>query len=76
MHILLFGSLKEKLKTEMLELSAAQSVFVLKEKLELTFPLLKNEHYSIAVNKKICTDDSQTLNEGDIIALLPPFSGG
>ena len=39
------------------------------------YPLLNNKTYRIAVNKKLITSKEQ-LNEGDTIALLPPFAGG
>lgn len=76
MQVILYGVLKEKLQREMLELAPVATVSELKQTLELQFPLLKEQRYSIAVNKKICTDNQQPLMAGDIIALLPPFSGG
>ena len=39
------------------------------------YPFLNNKTYRIAVNKKLITGKEQ-LNEGDTIALLPPFAGG
>ncbi|MBZ4191343.1 MoaD/ThiS family protein [Niabella beijingensis] len=47
----------------------------LKEKLYIVYPALKKFKYVIAVNKKIIRDNA-TLQDGSIVALLPPYSGG
>ena len=39
------------------------------------FPELKNTKFSIALNNKIVNEKTD-LKENDVVALLPPFSGG
>lgn len=39
------------------------------------YPALCEKKYVIAVNKKIVTQNT-TLNTSDMVALLPPYSGG
>lgn len=43
--------------------------------LKTTYPILQGENFSIAVNKKLMTENG-SIREGDEVALLPPFSGG
>ena len=76
MQVMLYGVLKEKLQDDMIEIAPVTTVQKLIHTLELKYPLLKEQRFTIAVNKKICTDNKQQLTEEDVIALLPPFSGG
>ncbi|MBG6233627.1 molybdopterin converting factor small subunit [Pedobacter sp. CAN_A7] len=39
------------------------------------YPVLQSKNYLIAVNEFIVTENT-TLEENDLVALLPPFSGG
>jgi molybdopterin synthase sulfur carrier subunit len=43
--------------------------------LYLKFPSLQNIEFKLAVNKQIANTNI-VLNNNDIVALLPPFSGG
>lgn len=43
--------------------------------LYLKYPSLQNLEFKIAVNKQIANTNI-SLNNNDIVALLPPFSGG
>jgi molybdopterin converting factor small subunit len=73
-HIILFGQLAD---------IAGKSVFVndvtdtdsLINALHKTYPALAGTKYVIAVNKEIITSNT-LLHENNVIALLPPFSGG
>jgi molybdopterin converting factor small subunit len=47
----------------------------MKQQLLAKYPKLKNQKFSIAVNQKI-TSENIVLKDGDVIALIPPFSGG
>lgn len=47
----------------------------LKKQLYAQFPQLEKSTFVLAVNKKIIKE-TQSLNEQDSVALLPPFSGG
>jgi molybdopterin converting factor small subunit len=39
------------------------------------YPALKDRKYALAINKQLITSKT-TLKENDVVALLPPFSGG
>ena len=43
--------------------------------LQNSFPALANAEYRMAVNMEIIRGNVK-LNPGDVVALLPPFSGG
>lgn len=48
---------------------------LIQSKLEIKYPKILFINYSIAVNKKLLQNDI-LLKNNDIVALLPPFSGG
>jgi molybdopterin synthase sulfur carrier subunit len=73
--VLFFGALAEVTETEKLELPFVDDTSALNELLLQLFPLLKNKTFRMAVNKKLINGNI-VINEGDTIALLPPFSGG
>jgi molybdopterin synthase sulfur carrier subunit len=73
-----FASLKEKagLEREELELEEESSITDLLEALKEAHPVLKGDvKFLIAVNG-IRSKSEQKLREGDVVALLPPVSGG
>jgi len=39
------------------------------------YPLLRNQTYALALNTRLIKEN-HLLQEGDVLALLPPFSGG
>jgi molybdopterin converting factor small subunit len=47
----------------------------LNDLLRMRYPGLKELNYRFSVNRKMATGNEQ-LNEGDEVALLPPFAGG
>ncbi len=47
----------------------------LQSKIEVKYPKILVINYSIAINKKFLQNDI-LLENGDIIAFLPPFAGG
>lgn len=73
--ILFFGMLAEATGTDKAEVEGITDTDVVIDYLVKQYPLLKNKTYRIAVNKKLIKGKEQ-LNEGDTIALLPPFAGG
>ena len=77
-QILLFGITTDLLGTSTLEieLNKESSVKDLKDILLIQYPQLKNiNSYAIAINEVYATDET-TLNENDIVAIIPPVSGG
>jgi molybdopterin converting factor subunit 1 len=77
LKLLFFGSLVDVTGIQKKELSTDSllDVKLLNEHLHAVFPLLIKHKYKIAVNQKI-VDNSQTLQDGDEVAFLPPFAGG
>jgi sulfur-carrier protein len=51
------------------------AVSVFKSKIENSYQELKKTNYAIAVNQTMVTED-YVINEGDVVAFLPPFAGG
>ncbi len=73
--ILFFGMLAEATGIDKTEIKNVNDSDTLIDYLKKQYPLLKNKTYRVAVNKKLITG-KEVLNEGDTIALLPPFAGG
>jgi len=71
--ILTFGKLKEILGSDFEEKS--YSTDELQQKLSSKFPALQTLKLRIAVNQKIISENTQ-LNNNDVVALMPPYSGG
>ncbi len=70
-----FGMLSELLGNDTIEVEVVSNTYELLLNLKQRFPRLNSLTFSIAVNKRIVTENT-TLKSGDEIALLPPFSGG
>ncbi|GMV77339.1 MAG: hypothetical protein AMXMBFR79_04740 [Chitinophagaceae bacterium] len=73
--VLVFGQIAEIVNTEKLILQNVKDTDELNEQLKKEYPLLQKLAYSIAVNKKIIQSNTILTNE-DVVAILPPFSGG
>ncbi len=73
-QVLFFGQLTE-IGGSTVEAAIAGTLRELEQQLWTTFPLLKDKKYAMAVNQKIIKEDI-SLTDGDVVALLPPFSGG
>lgn len=72
-----FGKLTDESQTDMEEIPFSHDyseVILLKQYLETKFPKLSQHAYQISVNQTIVK--SGAIQDGDEIALLPPFSGG
>jgi molybdopterin converting factor subunit 1 len=77
-QILFFGITTDLLGFSNLELEVAEASTVvnLKSLLKEKYPQLKNmASYAIAVNESYAVNDL-VLNENDIVAIIPPVSGG
>tara|TARA_B100000795_G_C22802749_1_gene442833 strand:+ start:3753 stop:3995 length:243 start_codon:yes stop_codon:yes gene_type:complete len=76
--ILFFGITTDLVGASNLDLmlSDASTVLDFKSLLKKNFPQLENlDSYAIAVNESYATDDL-TLQKNDIVAVIPPVSGG
>ena len=71
--IVTFGKLKEILGSDFEEKS--DNTDELQQKLSSKFPALQTLKLRIAVNQKIISENTQ-LNNNDVVALMPPYSGG
>lgn len=78
LQILLFGITTDLLNTSSLqiEITNGSSVLQLKQLLVIKYPVLKNiASYAVAINEKYASDND-LLKENDVIAIIPPVSGG
>ena len=71
--IFTFGKLKEIVGSDFEEKS--DNTDELQQKLSSKFPALQTLKLRIAVNQKIISENTQ-LNNNDVVALMPPYSGG
>ncbi len=74
-NILAFGQIEEIIGSNHITLTEISDTEVLKNKLSEEFPRINTIPYSISVNKNIINGNHK-LEDGDEVALLPPFSGG
>lgn len=78
LKVLLFGISTDLVGSTSLdfELSYASSVHSFKKSLQEQYPqLIELNSYAIAVNESYATDET-LLKENDVIAIIPPVSGG
>ncbi|WP_299059331.1 MoaD/ThiS family protein [uncultured Polaribacter sp.] len=76
--VLFFGITTDLVNTSTLDLvlSEASTLVDFKNLLSKEYPQLKNiNSYAIAVNESYATDDV-VLKEADVVAVIPPVSGG
>jgi molybdopterin synthase sulfur carrier subunit len=75
MELLIFGSLTDIIGTDKIVLETPLDTELLKASLLKQYPSLEKMHYFLALNK-IMVQEKQPLQEGDVVALMPAFSGG
>jgi molybdopterin converting factor small subunit len=73
-HVMIFGSLSD-IAGATLELDNIADTNALVGELNRRFPGLKDSKYVIAVNKKMMEANTE-LHHNDVVALMPPYSGG
>jgi molybdopterin converting factor small subunit len=73
--VLFFGVLAEVTGTDCKHYLDVKSIGDLKLKIEDDFPEVVHYDFLISLNNEIMNNDS-VLNNGDEVALLPPFAGG
>ena len=74
-RLLLFGYLAEQAGSSEMELYGFNDTDSLMKKLITDFPAIKNSKFLISVDKKIIKGNVK-LQDGNVVALLPPFAGG
>ncbi|TCC90139.1 molybdopterin synthase sulfur carrier subunit [Pedobacter frigiditerrae] len=74
-EIISFGKIAEFMANRRLTVDGIETTAQLKDLLEKEFPALADIKYKLAVNKTIIQETAE-LKSGDIVAFMPPFSGG
>ena len=74
-HIKTFGMISELVGSDSFEMENPGSSAALKQRLFELYPALQTMKFTIAMDKKIISVDTD-ISQGKEIALLPPFSGG
>lgn len=77
-QLLLFGIATDLMNTSSLELEVSEnsSIATFKKEITATYPQLENiNSYAIAVNEEYASDET-VLNQNDVVAIIPPVSGG
>ncbi|HJV20297.1 MAG TPA: MoaD/ThiS family protein [Sediminibacterium sp.] len=74
-NVLFFGSLTDATAVVELNGVAASNTAALQEFLHQQYPALRTARYFIAVNQQMVRENTD-LKTGDVVALMPPFSGG
>ena len=73
-NVLFFGSLNEAVGNKRLQVEASDTD-VLRDQLAEEYPDLRDKMFTMAVNQTIVNRKTE-LNDGDEVALLPPYAGG
>ena len=73
-NIIIFGQLTD-IAGSSLVLENIPDTNTLVKELQILFPALADTKYALAVDKKVVNENT-ALTENNIVALLPPFSGG
>ncbi|HXD91915.1 MAG TPA: MoaD/ThiS family protein [Bacteroidia bacterium] len=73
--VLFFGELAEVAGANKMAVQNMSDTQSLTEWMVEKYPALKNRTYRLAVNKEVISE-KRNLNNGDEVALLPPYAGG
>lgn len=74
-NVLAFGQIADITGKNSWSMNGVKSTEEFSQLMQKEFPDMKNIDYLMAVNKKIVGEETE-LQNGDTVALLPPFSGG
>jgi molybdopterin synthase sulfur carrier subunit len=74
-QVLFFGSLTDATLVADTTMDMVADTHALIEQLKQQFPALRTAKYFIALNRRMITNNA-LLKTGDVVALMPPFSGG
>ena len=73
--VLFFGVLSDVTGTDCRHYTEVKSVGELKLRIMDDYPEVQHYNYRISLNNEILNSD-MNLNDGDELALMPPFAGG
>jgi sulfur-carrier protein len=73
--VLFFGVLAQVTGTNLKHYQDVKSIGDLMLRIQDDFPEVVHYNYRISLNSEI-VDNEPSLNDGDEVALLPPFAGG
>ncbi|MCA6450267.1 MAG: MoaD/ThiS family protein [Chitinophagaceae bacterium] len=74
-EILFFGSLTDATTVARLIVDGVEDTDQLRTYLMERYPALRSARYFVAVNQRMI-QQTESLRPGDVVALMPPFSGG
>ena len=74
-EIISFGKIAEFISDQKIDIAEIADTDSLKMHLETLFPELKGMKYKFALNNQLVQANS-IINQNDILAIMPPFSGG
>ena len=74
-NIFIFGQLTEIIAKDNLVIKDINDTDKLTVHLNKIYPTIAKIKYAIAVNKNMITKNTM-LNDNDVVAIMPPFSGG
>lgn len=74
-QVLFFGSLTDVTQVSSITVNDAADTAALQQELVRIYPALAVAKYLLAVNKKM-VKETMALQNKDVVALMPPFSGG
>ncbi|MFI5140807.1 MAG: MoaD/ThiS family protein [Bacteroidia bacterium] len=74
-NVLFFGELAEVAGANKMAVQNMEDTTSLTKWMLEKYPVLKNRTYRVAVNKEVI-NEKRNLNNGDEVALLPPYAGG
>lgn len=74
-EVISFGKIMEIIGRQILHVDQVRTVDEFRTYLEHQFPPLREMPYQLALNQEMVKTDHQ-LKNNDVIAVMPPFSGG
>lgn len=74
-EIISFGKISGFIKNQKLEITGISDTDGLKAYLELNFPELSTMKYKLALSNNLVQHNTG-ISANDVIAIMPPFSGG
>lgn len=74
-QVLFFGELEEITGCSHRQVQGVEDTMMLTDIMVADYPALANRKYLLAVNEQV-VDEKIFLQDADVVAFLPPYSGG